>query len=243
MKEGDSSREPSASLRPAATSAGLVLEAASVTKSFGKTPAIRGVDLEVRSGEIVALTGESGSGKSTLLLALAGILDIDTGVIRYAGQDLSVLSRAARIALRRTDFGFVFQAGLLVPDLSVIDNVALPLMLSGSARATAGEQARFTLESLGVGALTERLPGDISGGESQRVAIARALVASPRVIFADEPTGSLDSRNGKIALGLLASAVRARGCTLLLVTHSRRVAAVADRELVMRDGVLKGGAS
>jgi len=216
------------------------LESRGVRKSFGEAPVLRGVSLVAAPGEVVAITGESGSGKSSLLLCLSAVLEVDEGSVIFRGQDLATLDRRARIALRRTMFGLVFQGGLLVPELEAIDNVALPLMLSGMDRPLARSRAAAVLDSLDMGDLANRRPEQMSGGEGQRVAIARALVHDPQVLFADEPTGSLDSRNGEVALRLLIDQVRLRGCTLLLVTHSRHVANVADREVVMRDGAIVG---
>lgn len=220
-----------------------VLVAAGLHKAFGMTPALRGVGLTVDAGEVVAITGESGSGKSTLLMCLAGILQPDDGTVRYAGRDLAAMSNLERARLRSTEFGFVFQMGYLVPDLSAIDNVVLPLLLAGMRRSEAKVRALELLSRLSVDRLAERRPADMSGGEAQRVAIARALVTSPTVVFADEPTGSLDSRNAEMALRMLLEQVRERACSLVLVSHSEDVAARAERRLVMKDGMLNGSAS
>lgn len=210
-------------------------------KRFGSTVALRGVEIDLREGEILALTGESGSGKSTLLLCLAGVLLPDGGDVRFRGRSLIRLSDRERTALRRTEFGFVFQLGHLVSDLPALLNVALPLMLNGVARRRAEEQARVWLRRFGVGEIVDRKPGEMSVGQAQRVAVARAMVTGPSVVFADEPTGSLDSRNAAVVIEMLVGTAREHGTAVVLATHSATVAGVADRELVMKDGILAGG--
>jgi putative ABC transport system ATP-binding protein len=204
--------------------------------SFGPTPALRGAALSVEAGEMVAVMGASGSGKSSLLHCLAGIRLPQSGRITYRGTELTGLSDERRSALRRKDFGFVFQFGQLVPELTVRENVALPLRLSGIARREAESKAATWLEELGIAEVAGSRPGDISGGQGQRAALARALVAEPAVIFADEPTGALDSTGGEQVMGLLTRAARESGAAVVLVTHEPRVAAYADREVVLRDG-------
>ncbi len=211
-----------------------------LSKRFGSTIAVAGVDMDLGEGEILALTGESGSGKSTLLLCLAGILLPDAGEVRFRGRPLNAVSDGERTALRRTEFGFVFQLGHLVPDLSALMNVALPLMLNGASRPRAEAAARAWLGRFGVGSLGDRRPGEMSVGQAQRVAVARALVTRPSVVFADEPTGSLDSRNAEVVIEMLTRAAREQGSAVLLATHSATVAGVADRQLVMRDGMVAG---
>jgi putative ABC transport system ATP-binding protein len=212
------------------------LAAHGVTRSFGTTPALRGADIDVAAGELLALMGPSGSGKSTLLHCLAGILTPDAGEVWFDGARLDQLGDRARTELRRQRFGFVFQFGQLVPELPAIENVALPLLLSGRSRARALADASPWFELLGLGGLESRRPGELSGGEAQRVALARALVTQPDVVFADEPTGSLDSLAGEMVMDLLVDTARAQGTTVVLVTHDARVAAYADREVVLRDG-------
>ncbi|ASR37246.1 macrolide ABC transporter ATP-binding protein [Prauserella marina] len=205
-------------------------------KAFGQTEALRGADVSVRAGEVLAIMGPSGSGKSTLLHCLAGIVRPDSGSIQYQGGDLVAMDDARRSALRRTDFGFVFQFGQLVPELTCLENVALPLRLNGVKRKPAETKARQWLDRLEVGDLGARRPGDVSGGQGQRVAVARALVADPKVVFADEPTGALDSLNGETVMRLLTEAARGTNAAVVLVTHEARVAAHSDREIVVRDG-------
>ncbi|MFB7994980.1 ABC transporter ATP-binding protein [Streptomyces sp. NPDC056002] len=218
------------------TPAGSLLTAHGLHKTYGATKALNGAELSVHPGEVVAVMGPSGSGKSTLLHCLAGIVTPDEGTITYAGQNLATLSDAARSALRRSDFGFVFQFGQLVPELTCLENVALPLRLNGAKRKAAEATARAWMERLEVDDLTGQRPGEVSGGQGQRVAVARALATGPRVLFADEPTGALDSLNGERVMELLTEAARSTHAAVVLVTHEARVAAYSDREIIVRDG-------
>ena len=213
-----------------------LLAATDLHKSYGATPALAGADFSIRAGEVVAVMGPSGSGKSTLLHCLAGIVPPDSGSVRYQGREVAKLPDAERSALRRTDFGFVFQFGQLVPELTCVENVALPLRLTGTPRRAAEARAAEWLERLEVADVRHHRPGQISGGQGQRVAVARALVNNPRVLFADEPTGALDSLNGERVMQLLVAAARDTGAAVVLVTHESRVAAYSDREVVVRDG-------
>ncbi|WP_328610693.1 ABC transporter ATP-binding protein [Amycolatopsis sp. NBC_00345] len=215
---------------------GALLSAVDLRKSFGPTPALDGAGMDLHAGEVVAVMGPSGSGKSTLLHCLAGIVQPDGGEVRYAGRVLSAMPDRERSALRRTDFGFVFQFGQLVPELTCLENVALPLRLDGVRRGPAEKLAREWLDRLEVGDVADKRPGEASGGQGQRAAVARALVTEPRVVFADEPTGALDSLNGERVMRLLVAAARETGAAVLLVTHEARVAAYSDREIVVRDG-------
>jgi putative ABC transport system ATP-binding protein len=215
---------------------GPLIEAREITKSFGQTQALRGASVAVAAGEILAVMGPSGSGKSTLLHCLAGIFSPDEGEIIFDGQRLDQLSEARRTELRRTAFGFVFQFGQLVPELTAADNVALPLLLNRVRRAAAYQQAMSWLARLGLEGKDGRRTGELSGGEAQRVAVARALAIRPKVLFADVPTGSLDSLTGEKVMNLLTGLTREEGTTVVLVTHDARVAAYAEREVVVRDG-------
>jgi putative ABC transport system ATP-binding protein len=215
-----------------------LIEARSLSLSFGSTPALRGASLGVRQGEIVAVMGPSGSGKSTLLHCLAGILVPEAGEVWYSGQRLDTLSDDRRSALRRNQFGFVFQSGQLVPELTAEENVALPMLLSGTRRGQAMTAARKWFPVLGLDGLEGRRSGELSGGQAQRVALARGLAAGPQVLFADEPTGALDSVSGELVMDLLVVAAREHGTTVVLVTHDARVAAYADREVIVRDGTV-----
>jgi putative ABC transport system ATP-binding protein len=218
-----------------------ILVADALTKSFGSTPALRGADLSVESGEILAVMGPSGSGKSTLLHCLAGIFTPDSGEVWFDGARVDTLGDRGRTALRRTAFGFVFQFGQLVPELTAIDNIALPLLLDGVRRRTAYARAREWFARLGLDGLEERRTGELSGGQAQRVAVGRALVTAPAVLFADEPTGALDSLTSENVMDLLVDTVRAEGATVVIVTHDARVAAHADRRVTVRDGQVLSG--
>ena len=221
-----------------AVSNGTALQARDVTKSFGQTQALRGANVAVREGEILAIMGPSGSGKSTLLHCLAGIFPPDSGEVWFGGERLDTLNEAERTRLRRTTFGFVFQFGQLVPELTTADNIALPLILNRTGRKAAYAQASQWLDRLGLGDKAARRTGELSGGEAQRVAIARALAIRPRVLFADEPTGSLDSLTGEKVMSLLTGLAREHGTTVVLVTHDAGVAAYADRDVMVRDGLV-----
>jgi putative ABC transport system ATP-binding protein len=215
-----------------------VLEARGIVKSFGQTPALRGASAAVGQGEILAVMGPSGSGKSTLLHCLAGIFTPDSGEVWFDGRRLDTLSDAERTRLRRTAFGFVFQFGNLVPELTTADNVALPLILKRVNRREAYRQAARWLDRLGLGDKGARRTGELSGGEAQRVSVARALALRPRVLFADEPTGSLDSLTGEKVMDLLTGLAKENHITVVVVTHDVRVAAYADRQVLVRDGVV-----
>ena len=219
---------------------GVIMSARGLEMSFGQTHALRGVDLDVAAGEVLAVTGPSGSGKSTLLHVMAGVLVPGAGRVDYHGgdvsQDITALDEAARSRLRLKEFGFIFQFGQLLPDLSALDNVTIPLLLAGTARRRALAQARETLGELGLSEHLDKRPTQLSGGQAQRTAVARALVTNPRLLFADEPTGSLDSLAAERTMEVLLSSVRSRGAGLVIITHDARVAAYADREVTVRDG-------
>ena len=216
-----------------------LLEADGLVKAFGPTPALAGASIAVAAGEIVAIVGASGSGKSTLLHCLAGIVRPDAGTVRYRDRELTRMSDTERSRLRRDEFGFVFQFGHLVPELTCLENVALPLRLAGVRRRAAEQRAREWLERVQVEQVAGSLPGEASGGQAQRVAVARALIGAPSVVFADEPTGALDSLNGERIMQLFTAAARESGTAVLLVTHEARVAAYSDREVTVRDGVTR----
>jgi len=215
-----------------------VLSCRGVVHDYEGTPALLGVDLDVTQGEVVAITGPSGSGKSTLLLCLAGILVPREGSVHLGGVDLRAVGERHRASLRRQSVGIVFQYGTLVPELTGEENVALPLLLSGRGRAEALGPARVWLERLGVAEVTQTTAARMSGGQRQRVALARALVGSPQVVLADEPTGSLDSVASDLVAGELVSAARDAGAAVVMVTHDSRVAAYADREVHLWDGLV-----
>ena len=219
-------------------SADTVLEGRDLRLSFGETPALRGASVTIQAGEMLAIMGPSGSGKSTLLHCLSGILVPDSGEVRFAGARVDTLRETERSELRRRRFGFVFQFGQLVPELTAEENVALPLLLNGVSRRVALDEARGWFDRLDLGGMETRRSGELSGGQAQRVALARGLVAKPDVVFADEPTGSLDSLAGEQVMELLVGATRDQGTTVVLVTHEPRIAAYADREIIVRDGAV-----
>ncbi|MEU3554983.1 ABC transporter ATP-binding protein [Streptomyces fragilis] len=218
------------------TTTGPLLAARDLVKSHGRTDALRGASAELHAGEILAVTGPSGSGKSTLLHCMAGIVRPDGGSVHYEGLRLDICTEDRLSELRRTDFGVVFQFGRLIPELTLTDNVALPLMLAGTSRREARARAGEWLGRFGVGHRGDARPGELSGGQAQRGALARALVTGPRVVFADEPTGALDSLAGEQVMAELVSAARASGAAVLLITHDAQVAAYADREIRLADG-------
>ncbi|BBC36319.1 ABC transporter, ATP-binding protein [Streptomyces graminofaciens] len=215
-----------------------LLAARGLVKDHGRSRALRGASVELRAGEILAVTGSSGSGKSTLLHCLAGIVRPDEGSVVYAGERLDQLSEDRLSELRRTEFGVVFQFGQLIPELSAVDNVALPLLLAGTPRERARARAGEWLERFGVRGQEEQRPGEMSGGQAQRVSLARALVTGPKVVFADEPTGALDSLASEQVMAALIHTARESGTAVLLVTHDAQVAAYADREVTLKDGAV-----
>lgn len=220
-----------------------IITATGLTKSFGPTHALRGIDMTVERGEVLAVMGPSGSGKSTLVHCLAGVIAPDTGTVMLDGVDMTALSSEARSKVRLERIGFVFQFGQLLPDLTATDNVALPLLMAGRSRRKANAEAIAWLDRLGLADQADKSPGSMSGGQAQRVAIARALATRPAVLFADEPTGSLDSVSSESVLGAMLEVVREAGTTVVLITHDPRTAAYADREVIVRDGLLSGAPS
>lgn len=213
----------------------------SLVYSYGSTPALRGVTLEIDPGEVVAVTGPSGSGKSTLMLCLAGILVPDAGSVSFAGTSLGEASEAERSRLRRTRIGVLFQFGQIVPELSCVENVMLPLLLGGRGRRAARTAALSWMDRFGVAELADARPPEVSGGEQQRVAVARAMVTEPEVVFADEPTGALDQLSGERVMTQLTRVAREAATAVVVITHDPRVAAYADREVVVRDGLVDDG--
>jgi putative ABC transport system ATP-binding protein len=225
-----------------------LLRAQGAGKSFGQTQALIDADLLIAPGESVAIMGPSGSGKSTLLHVLAGILPADSGAVivrRPDGsgyEDLAALSEDARSSFRLRRFGFVFQQGMLLPELTARENVALPLLLAGVSRTVAGGRADAELRRLGLAGLGDRRIGQLSGGQAQRVAIARALVMGPSLIFADEPTGALDSRTADEVLDALLETGRSVDRALVIVTHDTHVASRCDRTIRLHDGRIEADA-
>lgn len=216
-----------------------VVSGAGLRKSFGETVALDGVDIVVEAGESVAVMGPSGSGKSTLLHCLAGVIVPDGGVVALDGLRIDKMGERRRSALRRTRFGFVFQDGQLLPELPADENVALPLMLGGTGRRESVARAREWLDRLGLAGMESRRPGHLSGGQEQRVAVARALVIGPSVVFADEPTGSLDQKTGHETMDLLVRSTTGQNAALIVVTHDPEVARHCHRTVEVRDGKLQ----
>ncbi len=220
-----------------------VIESKSLTKTFGTTTALAGVDLNVQRGESVAIMGASGSGKTTLLHVLAGITAPDSGSVQYfpaagAPVDVTALNERDRSRLRRESFGFVFQQGLLIPELTAIENIALALMINGSPRRQALEHAAGWMASLGLAGFEDRRIGELSGGQAQRVAIARSQVTGAELVFADEPTGALDSQTSSDVMSALLWSTTGQGRSLIVVTHDADVAARCSRTVHVRDGLI-----
>ncbi len=216
-----------------------LLDVTGLAKRYGDTPVFESVSLKLQAGEFVALLGESGVGKSTLLNAIAGLDTVDAGTVRLDGADVTTLNERELAQLRRQKLGFVFQAFHVLPQLTVADNVGLPLLLLDRPDAA---RVQAMLAAVGLDGLGARLPQQLSGGQLQRVAIARALVHRPRLILADEPTGNLDPSTAERVLDALAGEVRREGAACLLVTHSAAAAARADRVLRLTPSGLVGGA-
>ncbi|MFI6029082.1 ABC transporter ATP-binding protein [Amycolatopsis magusensis] len=213
-----------------------VLSGRGLVKRYGAQYALAGVDIDVRAGEAIAIVGPSGSGKTSLLHVLAGILKADDGAILLGGKRVDQLSETKRSELRRSEFGFVFQSGMLVAELTAEENAALPRLLAGTGRKEAITAARGWLARLGLAGKEQRRPGELSGGEAQRVAIARALAHQPKVIFADEPTGALDTRTGRDTMSALLASAAETGAAVIVVTHDRELAESMPRTVAIRDG-------
>lgn len=222
-------------------SSDVIIRTDDIKKSYGETHAMRGISLNIKRGEVLAIMGPSGSGKSTLLHTLAGITTPDSGRVYFNGSRIDNLTDRQRTMLRRTKFGFVFQFSQLVPELTAIDNVAIPLLLNGVDRRAAYRQAEQWLNRVGINdAKLHNLANQLSGGQIQRVAIARAMIINPEVLFADEPTGSLDSLNSELVMKMFIRTAKDNGTTVVMVTHEPTIAAYADREIIVRDGKIEG---
>ncbi len=219
--------------------ADIQLQARDLRRSFrlgkGTLEVLRGISVEIAQGETVFLCGASGAGKTTLLYTLAGLETPEAGSVHFRGMDVYGASEKARARLRNSSFGFIFQGYFLFPELTALENVTLPTMIH---RAAESKRAEESLRRVGLGDRLHHLPAELSGGEQQRVAIARALINDPTVIFADEPTGNLDSQTGESIVELLLGVVRERQSTLVVVTHDASLARRGDRTLHMRDGMV-----
>lgn len=215
-----------------------MLELNDITKSFTQQRVLEGISLTVGGGESVAIMGPSGSGKSTLLHCMSGVLVPDDGQVRFNGRDVAAMSDAERSRLRLENFGFIFQDGQLLPELTATENVALPQIMRGVPRAEAHAEAIDMLTRLGLGAFVDRYPGQLSGGQVQRVAIARALAGPPSVVFADEPTAALDQATGHEVMQQIVAIAQKFGVTLVLVTHDPKIADWCSRRVEIRDGLI-----
>lgn len=216
----------------------VILETQDITKNYGPEAVLGGVSLAFAAGESVAIMGPSGSGKTTLLHCLSGIYIPTSGNVVFDGEVVSTWDDARRSNLRLKNFGFVFQDDQLLPELTAVENIALPARLNGTAAAQARNDAQSILAQLGLEELGKRRPAEMSGGQAQRVAIARALANKPKVVFADEPTGALDQASGHESMQLLTTVVKAIGATLILVTHDSAVASWCTRRIEIRDGIV-----
>lgn len=220
-----------------------VLELKNIQRHFGKgetiTEVLKGIDLKINAGEIVALVGPSGSGKSTLL-QIAGLLDTPSGgTIFVAGENASKASDKKRTSLRQNYMGFVYQAHLLLPDFSALENVMMPMLLAGVKESEAKERASKLLDMVGLSHRLTHRSGQLSGGEQQRVAIARSLANNPKLLLADEPTGNLDPKTAETVFQMLLDVVRQTGLSALIATHNPELATRMDRRITVEDGILK----
>ncbi|EFK55196.1 ABC transporter ATP-binding protein [Corynebacterium genitalium ATCC 33030] len=220
-----------------------MLELRDITKSFTQQRVLEGISLTVEAGQSVAIMGPSGSGKSTLLHCMSGVLVPDTGEILFNGRNIASLNDAERSELRLDHFGFIFQDGQLLPELTAKENVALPQILRGTPQKDAHAAAADILGRLGMGDFVDRFPGQLSGGQAQRVAIARAFGGPPLVVFADEPTAALDQATGHEVMQQITAITRKAGVTLVLVTHDPNIAAWCDRRIEIRDGLIHSEAA
>lgn len=215
-----------------------MLELRDITKSFPQQRVLEGISLTVDDGESVAIMGPSGSGKSTLLHCMSGVLVPDQGEVLFDGRDVAAMSDAERSRLRLEHFGFIFQDGQLLPELTATENVALPQIMRGVLRSQAHNDAVDMLTRLGLGAYVDRYPGQLSGGQGQRVAIARALAGPPSVVFADEPTAALDQATGHEVMQQIVAVCQKFGVTLVVVTHDPKIADWCSRRVEIRDGLI-----
>ena len=215
-----------------------MLELRDITKSFTQQRVLEGISLTVGDGESVAIMGPSGSGKSTLLHCMSGVLVPDQGEVLFDGHDVAAMSDAERSRLRLEHFGFIFQDGQLLPELTATENVALPQIMRGVPRSQAHDEAIDMLTRLGLGAYVDRYPGQLSGGQGQRVAIARALAGPPSVVFADEPTAALDQATGHEVMQQIVAVCQKFGVTLVVVTHDPKIADWCSRRVEIRDGLI-----
>ncbi len=238
----ETDRKPASRASALDTALDLIIQASGVEKTYDtgkiRVPALRGVDLQVRRGEMVAIMGPSGSGKTTLLNCLSGLDTVDAGTILIAGRELAKLSDNERSEFRSRHMGFVFQLFNLIPVLTAAENVELPLLIAGVKPAEARRRALEALEQVGLAPWAGHKPAELSGGQQQRVAIARALANQPEIVWADEPTGNLDTQNAEEVLALMRELNRRNRQTFVIVTHDPRIGAACDRIVQMQDGLI-----
>lgn len=213
-----------------------MITASGIHKSYGSLSVLRNIDLTIQQGEIVAIVGASGAGKSTLLHLLGTLDGPDSGTITFNGKDISGLRESALTRFRNRHIGFVFQAHHLLPEFTALENVMMPALIGGESRSVAEQRATDLLDQLGLKSRASHRPSELSGGEQQRVAVARALINSPSVIFADEPSGNLDSQTARVLHELFFEIRQKQNITFVIVTHNEELARMADRTLVMKDG-------
>ncbi len=216
-----------------------MIQARNIQKSYGRLQVLKGVNLSVEKGEIVAIMGKSGAGKSTLLISLGTLDRADSGTLSFNGAEVSQLDAAGLARFRNRNIGFVFQFHHLLPEFTSLENVLIPALINKSPEAAARKKAEGLLEYLGLKDRLTHKPGQLSGGEQQRVAVARSLINDPAVIFADEPTGNLDSGSSKELHQLFLQLRKDLKQTFIIVTHNQDLAQLSDRILVMEDGLLK----
>lgn len=215
-----------------------LITANSITKSYGTLPVLRGIDLQIAKSEIVSIVGASGAGKTTLLTILGTLDRADGGELFIDGQDISKLNHKQLSAFRNKRIGFVFQFHHLLPEFSALENVCMPAFIANTPKAEAEKRAKELLSLLGLSERMTHKPSELSGGEQQRVAVARSLVNNPAVVFADEPSGNLDSATSKSLHELFFTLRKELGQTFVIVTHNEELAAMADRKLTIKDGVV-----
>ncbi|NOX84693.1 MAG: ABC transporter ATP-binding protein [Chlorobi bacterium] len=215
-----------------------MLEARNIHKSYGKLEVLKGIDLSVEKGEIVSIVGASGAGKSTLLHVLGTIEKADKGAVSIRNVDITSLNDKALSGFRNKNIGFVFQFHHLLPEFTALENICIPQYIAGKTRKEAEDKAFFLLDLLSLTDRAEHKPSELSGGEQQRVAIARALINEPAVVFADEPSGNLDSQNSQVLHKMFFDLRDKLGQTFIIATHNKELAGMADRRMIIKDGVI-----
>ncbi len=215
-----------------------MIKATNIYKSYGELAVLKGVSLEVQQGEVISITGSSGAGKTTLLHIVSTLLDVDSGTVFISGEDVTKLDDKRLSTFRNNKIGFVFQFHNLLPEFTALENVMIPGLIGKRNRTDVEKRAKELLELMGLSKRHDHKPNQLSGGEQQRVAIARAIINSPEVIFADEPSGNLDSLTKEEIHKLFFKLRDEFGITVIVVTHDEKLAEMADRKIVMRDGVI-----